>query len=114
MKLKGDPSTTRALNRRLILDQLRRNGPMSRAALTAAVGLSPAAVTFVTAELIAEGLLLEGKALLGATGRRPIPLDIDYASKASVGMKVSIDSISGVITLSSWVTIGPAASCPYF
>ena len=49
MKLKGDPSTTRALNRRLILDQLRRNGPMSRAALTAAVGLSPAAVTFVTA-----------------------------------------------------------------
>ncbi|HET7715058.1 MAG TPA: ROK family transcriptional regulator [Bauldia sp.] len=98
MKLKGDPSTTRALNRRLILDQIRRNGPMSRAALTAAVGLSPAAVTFVTAELIAEGLLVEGKALLGAAGRRPIPLDIDYTSKLSIGVKVSIDSISGVIT----------------
>jgi predicted NBD/HSP70 family sugar kinase len=98
MKLKGDSSTTRALNRRLILDQIRRNGPMSRAALVAAVGLSPAAVTFVTAELISEGLLVEGKALLGATGRRPIPLDIDYASKLSIGMKVSIDSIGGVIT----------------
>jgi predicted NBD/HSP70 family sugar kinase len=98
MKLKGDPSTTRALNRRLILDQLRRNGPMSRAALTAAVGLSPAAITFVTAELIEEGLLVEGEALLGAAGRRPIPLDIDYGSKASVGIKVSVDSISGVIT----------------
>lgn len=98
MKLKGDSSTTRALNRRLILDQIRRNGPMSRAALVAAVGLSPAAVTFVTAELIAERLLVEGKALLGATGRRPIPLDIDYASKLSIGMKVSIDRIDGVIT----------------
>ncbi len=71
---------------------------MSRAALTAAVRLSPAAVTFVTAELIAEGLLLEGKALLAATGRRPVPLDIDYASKLSVGLKVSIDRINGVIT----------------
>jgi predicted NBD/HSP70 family sugar kinase len=98
MKLKGDSSTTRALNRRLILDQIRRNGPMSRAALVVAVGLSPAAVTFVTAELISEGLLVEGKALLGATGRRPIPLDIAYASKLSIGMKVSIDSISGVLT----------------
>ena len=98
MKLKGDSSTTRALNRRLILNQIRRNGPMSRAALTSAVGLSPAAVTFVTAELISEGLLFEGEALLVAAGRRPIPLEIDYASKFSLGMKVSVDNVSGVIT----------------
>ncbi|MCB1498326.1 MAG: ROK family transcriptional regulator [Bauldia sp.] len=106
MKLKGDSSTTRALNRRLILNQIRRNGPMSRSALTAAVGLSPAAVTFVTAELIAEGLLVEGEAQLGAAGRRPIPLEIDYASKLSLGIKVSVDNIRGVITDLSTRIIG--------
>src|SRR5262245_39559107 len=71
---------------------------MSRAAITSAVGLSPAAVTFVTAELIAEGLLVEREALLAAAGRRPVPLDIDYASKLSIGLKVTVESVTGVIT----------------
>lgn len=98
MRLKGDQSTTRALNRRLVLNQLRHAGPMSRAAITAAVGLSPAAVTFVTAELIAEGLLVEREAQLAATGRRPVPLDIDYSSKYSIGLKVMVERVIGVIT----------------
>ena len=98
MRLKGDQSTTRALNRRLVLNQLRHDGPLSRAAITAAVGLSPAGVTFVTAELIAEGLLVEREALLGAAGRRPVPLDIDYSSKLSIGLKVMVERVIGVIT----------------
>ena len=98
MRLKGDQSTTRALNRRLVLNQLRHDGPLSRAAITAAVGLSPAGVTFVTAELIAEGLLVERAALLGASGRRPVPLDIDYSSKLSIGLKVMVERVIGVIT----------------
>jgi predicted NBD/HSP70 family sugar kinase len=98
MRLKGDQSTTRALNRRLVLNQIRHDGPLSRAAITAAVGLSPAGVTFVTAELIAEGLLVEREALLGASGRRPVPLDIDYSSKLSIGLKVMVECVIGVIT----------------
>ena len=77
---------------------MRHDGPLSRAAITAAVGLSPAAVTFVTAELIAEGLLVEREALLGASGRRPVPLDIDYSSKLSIGLKVMVERVIGVIT----------------
>ncbi len=98
MRLKGDQSTSRALNRRLVLNQLRHNGPMSRAAIAAAVGLSPAAVTFVTAELIAEGLLVEREAIIAATGRRPVPLEIDYASKFSIGLKVMVERVLGVVT----------------
>lgn len=52
VSLKGNQGTTLGLNRRLVLNQLRRNGPMSRSAITAAIGLSPAGVTFVTAKLI--------------------------------------------------------------
>jgi predicted NBD/HSP70 family sugar kinase len=98
VSLKGDPGTTRALNRRLVLNQLRRSGPMSRSAITAAIGLSPAAVTLVTAELISEGLLVAGEAIPGSTGRRPVPLDIDYGSRLSIGLQVYVDGIAGVIT----------------
>lgn len=98
MDLRGNQSTARALNRRLVLDQLRRNGPMSRAAIATAVGLSPAAITLVTADLINEGLLTECEALPGASGRRPIPLDIDYASRLSIGLKVTVGRILGVVT----------------
>ena len=98
MRLKGDQGTARALNRRLVLNQLRHDGPLSRAAIAPAVGLSPAAVTFVTAELIAEGLLVEREALFAATGRRPVPLDIDYQSKFSIGLKVSVEAVTGVVT----------------
>ncbi|WP_421723771.1 ROK family protein [Bauldia sp.] len=98
MALRGNQSTARALNRRLILDQLRRDGPMSRAAIAAAVGLSPAAITLVTADLINEGLLTECDALPGSSGRRPIPLDIDYGSRFSVGLKVTVGHVIGVVT----------------
>ncbi len=98
MGLKGDQSTARALNRRLVLNQLRREGPLSRAAIAAAVGLSPAAVTFVTADLIAEGLLVEREAIAAATGRRPVPLEIDYASRFSIGLKVMVERVLGVVT----------------
>ena len=98
MGLKGDQGTARALNRRLVLNQLRRNGPMSRSAITAASGLSPAAISFVTADLINEGLLVERAAVHATAGRRPVPLDIDYSSKLSIGLKVRETSVSGVIT----------------
>src|SRR5262249_20990814 len=60
--------------------------------------LSPAAVTFVTAELINEGLLVEGKAIPGSGGRRPVPLDIEYDSRLSIGLQVYVKKIAGVIT----------------
>lgn len=98
MALKGNQSTSRALNRRLILDELRRNGPASRAAIADAAGLSPAAVTFVTSELIEQGLLFEGKTVPGAAGRRPIPLNIDYSAKNSIGVQVSSTCVKAVLT----------------
>jgi len=71
---------------------------MSRAAMTAAVGLSPAGISFVTADLIDEGLIVERAATDGAAGRRPVPLDINYGSRFSIGFKVMEERILGVIT----------------
>ncbi|WP_412066868.1 ROK family transcriptional regulator [Rhizobium sp. SYY.PMSO] len=98
MKLKGDQTTTRALNRRLILNLLRQHGPKSRADLAIATGLSPAAVTFVIGDLIEEGIVKEGTAVSGLTGRRPIPVEIDYNHGIALGFKLMADTIECVAT----------------
>jgi predicted NBD/HSP70 family sugar kinase len=98
MNLKGDQSTTRALNRRLILNCLRRQGDLSRVEMAELTGLSGAAVTGVTAELIEEGIVVEGGKVQGGAGRRPIPLRINYAKYWSIGFKLMTDRLEGTLT----------------
>lgn len=98
MNLKGDQSTTRALNRRLILNGLRREGDLSRVELANMTGLSAAAVTGVTAELIKEGIVVEGGKVQGGAGRRPIPLRLNYAKHWSIGFKLMTDRLEGTLT----------------
>ena len=100
MITRGAPSAIRALNRRIILNHIRRLGPTSRAQLSEITGLSSAAISGVTAELIEDRLLTErslGEA--GTTGgRRPILLDIDYQAHYAVGIKMTQDHIEAVLT----------------
>ena len=98
MRIKGDQGTARAMNRRLILNLLRREGPKSRAELAVSTGLSPATVTFVVADLLEEGFVIEGAASRGATGRRPIPVEINYAGGLAVGLKFMVGRIGCVLT----------------
>ncbi|TIO70400.1 MAG: winged helix-turn-helix transcriptional regulator, partial [Mesorhizobium sp.] len=98
MKLKGDQQTARAINRRLILNLLRRQGAISRAEIASVTGLSPAAVTFVVSELLEENILVEGEASLGAPGRRPIPININYAGRLVAGLKLKVGGIDCVLT----------------
>ena len=97
---KGDPSTLRVMNRRTVLDHIRRIGPVSRTKLAELTGLSPAAITAVTAELIEDKLLTErsvGEA--GSSGgRRPIFIDIDNESHHVIGLKLSEHRLEGVVT----------------
>lgn len=86
------------MNRRLILNLLRQDGARSRADIASVTGLSPAAVTFVVADLIDEGLLIEGKTVAGSAGRRPIPVDINYAGGLAIGFKLMVGSAECVVT----------------
>jgi predicted NBD/HSP70 family sugar kinase len=96
--LKGNASTSRALNRRLILNLLRNQGPVSRAELALTTGLSPAAVTFVVTELMEDQLVVEREAVTSANGRRPIPIDINYEGHLTLGFKLNRDNIDCVLT----------------
>ena len=96
--LKGDQGTVRALNRRLILNGIREHGPLARAQLAELTGLSPAAVTGVTAELIAGRFLIEHAVGVSSGGRPPILLDLDAVTHRVAGLKLSEGRLEAVIT----------------
>ena len=89
--VKSDQSTVRALNRRLILNHIRQSGAVSRVQLVELTGLSPAAVTTVTAELISDQFLLERAMGESSGGRPPILLDIDFDAHYAIGLKLMED-----------------------
>lgn len=86
------------MNRRLILNLLRQHGAKSRAEMATITGLSPAAVTFVIADLLEEGHVSEGAAVAGVSGRRPIPVSINYANGLAIGFKLMVGAAECVVT----------------
>lgn len=98
MRIKGDQQTARALNRRLVLNFLRRSGPMSRAELASRSGLSGATIGFVVGELMAEGLVCEGESVPSNGGRRPVPVELVRGSRFAIGFKLTARGLEGVLT----------------
>ncbi len=89
----------RARNQREVFEQVHRRGPISRADIAANLRLSPAAVTNISAELIARGLIYEAReADTGGVGRKAILLEVDYSLARVAGVKVSPSAITCAIT----------------
>ena len=95
---KVDQGAARAMNRRLILDELRRSGPLSRTRIAAQTKLSPASITIVTSALLAEGLLIEHPELASQLPRNPVPLGINYRGHQAIGMKLLDTELQAVLT----------------
>lgn len=103
MSTKVDQKAAREMNRMLILNALRERGPLSRADLSAVIGLSAATVTIATSDLIDEGIVVAGNPSKGdgdqaAMGRRPIPLDLNYSGLVAVGHKIMLGKVDSVLT----------------
>lgn len=83
------PQGGRSQNERLIMWLIRRHGPMPRAALAQATGLSAQAVSNITRELIAAGLLDAGGARQrGKVGQPLRPLALAADGALFLGLKV--------------------------
>lgn len=97
--LKADPATVRSQNRRLVLDLLRTQGPLSRIQLVDVSGLSSASVTAVTADLMQDGWISEQGTVAASTsgGRRPILLDINYGAHFTIGVKIRHERIDAAL-----------------
>ena len=89
----------RARNQREVFEEVHRRGPISRAEIAANLHLSPAAVTNISGDLIARGLLFEAReAETGGVGRKAILLEVDYGMARVAGVKVSSAAITCAIT----------------
>jgi predicted NBD/HSP70 family sugar kinase len=99
MREKADSDLVRRQNRLLLLEALRQHGPLARVELGRHTGLSPASITSISFQLIADGILQEaGEAQPLAEGpqRRGRPLTqlaITPKSAHVVAVKISIDGI---------------------
>jgi predicted NBD/HSP70 family sugar kinase len=97
MEAKADSELVRRQNRRLVLDALRRNGPLARVELGRVTGLSPATITAISSQLIAERIIeeLQSPLVLPANAKRGRPVtQLALRAKAAhvLALNISIDT----------------------
>ena len=90
---KIDRQVMRAHNRAVVLDAVRRSGPLARTEVARRTSLAKPTVSAIVDELLTEGLVHEvgvGKST-AAGGRPPTYLDFDVTRDAYVGVHVGVD-----------------------
>jgi len=92
---KNDPDSARLSNHDRILRLLRIHGPMARIDLARLVGLSPATVSAISAELIRQGLVQEvaGAEPDRGRGRPKVLIDLVANTACIVAVKISINEV---------------------
>lgn len=87
--LTGKPQLNRFVNRRLILEQIRRNGETSRADLAKQTAIRPPTVSAVVKELIDEGLIEERGIGQTSGGRAPRVIVLRRNKPCTLGFEIS-------------------------
>ena len=90
--------TMRENNIRIILNTIRKNGEISRTDLAHQLGLTSPAVTNIVAALIQDALVLETGRSDSALGRKPVLLSINPAVCYLLGMVLTTEGITVVIS----------------
>ena len=91
--LTGKPQLNRFVNRRLILDKIRRDGQISRADLAKQTEIRPPTVSAVVRELINEGLVEEVGAGATSGGRAPRMIALSRNQPMALGFEMSETAI---------------------
>jgi predicted NBD/HSP70 family sugar kinase len=89
---------TKELNRRLVLEQIRRREPISRSDIVDATGFSKAAVSSIVAELIDAGLVEEIGSQSTAIGRPRILLSLIPDAGFTVGAELTNQECRAILT----------------
>ena len=92
MPIEGDNMMgVKRTNRSAALRLLHERGSMSRKRLSESIKLTPAAITKIVGEMIAEGLLTEGSMLPGSgVGRREVMVELNSRARAALGIFINL------------------------
>jgi N-acetylglucosamine repressor len=96
--LRGNRALIRSINRSTLLNTIKTQGEVSRAALALQTGLSPATVSAITGQLIAEGLVFEKATGDSTGGRPPIILAVNPRGGFVIGIKLMEGHAVGALT----------------
>ena len=89
----GDLKLIQELNRSIVLDMIRQNGPISRVQIAEKIKLSPTTVTSAVNDLIQDGLVYENGIGESRGGRKPILLSFDPDSQFLIGVSIRSSGI---------------------
>ena len=118
MPLEGDNMMgVKRTNRSAALRILHERGSMSRKRLSETIKLTPAAITKIVGEMIAEGLLTEGSMLPGSgAGRREVMVELNSRARAALGIFINLREaivsaawLDGAVIFSESFTLPPMA-----
>jgi predicted NBD/HSP70 family sugar kinase len=92
---KADRETVRRHNLSLVLRAVRDEGEVTRAGVSARVGLTRAAVSSLVEQLLESGFLSEsGKTFSGLAGRPGTVLKVARTGVAGIGVEINVDYVS--------------------
>jgi predicted NBD/HSP70 family sugar kinase len=91
-----DQADVRRFNSALVLDQVATAGPLSRAQVSTATGLTRATVGSIVEELIGAGLLVEQGTRSTGVGRPGTDLALRASGGAGIGLEINVDGLTAV------------------
>lgn len=98
--IKGNSDLIRGVNRSLVLDLIRRQGPISRAAVKRLTGLNFTTITNAVNDLAEEGLVREVGFGVSHGGRKPLLLTLNPTARYVVGCELqSTRLVVGLVDL---------------
>lgn len=90
----GSKELIRDINSHLVLESIVNKGPISRADLSKALGLTKATISAIVQVLIDEHLVIEIGSAQTYKGRKPILLDLNQSGGQVISLDVSVDYIT--------------------
>ncbi|MDF2671104.1 MAG: sugar kinase [Paenibacillus sp.] len=94
----GNFQWMKSLNRSIVLNKIRKDGPISRAEIAKSTSLTPPTVTHIVSELIADHFVIESEIGASSGGRKPIMLTINAAAYYCIGIDVGVTTIKSVVS----------------
>ena len=93
----GDTRKLRAYNERMIVQAIRSFGPLSKAEIARATGLSAQAAAVIVNALLEEGLLIKEPKVRGRIGQPQTPLALNPQGVYSLGVKIGRRSVEALV-----------------
>ncbi|APB82204.1 XylR family transcriptional regulator [Bacillus amyloliquefaciens] len=94
----ADQAFVKKVNQKLLLNEILKNAPISRAKLSEMTGLNKSTVSSQVNTLMKENLVFEIGQGQSSGGRRPVMLVFNKKAGYSVGIDVGVDYINGILT----------------